>query len=59
MKTHSSYSREDLEGWTDLFAFICNEPENRYEKVDKFIRMAVSKRKIIRYRDLFAKKDQK
>lgn len=59
MKTHSSYSREDLEGWTDLFAFICNEPENRYEKVDKFIRMAVSKRKIIRYRDLFAKNDQK
>lgn len=50
---HGGYAREDLQGWVDLFWFIWSDPESRYDKVGKFLEMAVSRKKIIRYRDFY------
>ena len=33
------------------------EPRNRYEKAARLIKMAVYANKVIRYRDLYGKKD--
>lgn len=50
-KSHGSYNRDNLQDWLNLFWFIMNEPNDKYDKVLKFIQLAIKKRKIIRYRD--------
>ena len=50
-KSHGSYNRDNLQDWLNLFWFITNEPQNKYDKVLRFIQIAVKKRKVIRYRD--------
>ena len=39
------------------FWLIWGEPRNRYEKASRLIKMAISANKVIRYRDLYGKKD--
>lgn len=56
LRAHKGFRREGLQDWLNLFWFIWSDPENRYEKVVKFIEMAISEKKVIRYRDFFAKK---
>ena len=57
LRSHGGYARRDLQGWLNLFWFIWSEPRNRYEKAARLIKMAISANKIIRYRDLYGKKD--
>ena len=56
LRSHGGFAREDLQGWCDLFWFIWPDPANRTEKAARFIEMAVSAKKRIKYRDVFGKK---
>lgn len=56
LRSHGGFAREDLQGWCNLFWFIWSDPANRMEKVARFIEMAVSTKKRIKYRDVFRKK---
>ena len=56
LRSHASFKRKDLQGWLNLFWFIWSDPPSRAEKVAKFIEMAVSERKRIKYRDVYGKK---
>lgn len=37
MKAHGGYDRDNLQDWMNLIWFIISKPNNRYEKIDKFI----------------------
>ena len=50
-KTILGYDRHDPSGKNS------GEPRNRYEKASRLIKMAISANKVIRYRDLYRKKD--
>lgn len=56
VRMHVGFSRADLQGWCDLFWFIWSEPSSRMDKIKKFLEMAVSTRKRIKFRDVFVKK---
>ena len=56
MNAHGGYDRDNLQDWMNLIAFILSEPINRYEKVVKFIEMAVNSDSKLTYRDLMSKK---
>lgn len=58
-REHNGYDRDDLQGWLNLFWFIMNDPEDKYDKVLEFIRLAISSSKRIRYRDVMSKNDDK
>jgi transposase-like protein len=53
LNAHSSFLREDLQGYLNLFAFITNPPVNLLEKVELVIKMAFENPKVLRYRDFF------
>lgn len=59
LRSHGGFAREDLQGWCDLFWFIWSDPANRMEKAARFIEMAVSTKRRIKYRDVFRKKGDK
>ena len=59
MRQHGGYNRDDLQDWMNLISFILNDPKDRYEKVDKFINMALSSPIRVRYRDVMLKKRRK
>ena len=48
---HSGFSREELQGWLNLFCFYWNTNGNAFEKAQVFIEMAVKMRRKLRYRD--------
>lgn len=50
-KTILGYDRHDPSGKNS------GDPKNRYEKASTLIKMAISANKVIRYRDLYGKKD--
>lgn len=51
IKNHGSFKRDNLQDWLNLISFILNKPNNRYEKVAKFIKMAIYNKKCIRFRE--------
>ena len=53
LNAHSSFLREDLQGYLNLFAFISNPPVDLLEKVELVIKMAFENPRVLRYRDLF------
>ena len=55
MREHGGFSRDDLQDWMNLIWFIMSPPHNRYEKVKKFIDMALSEPLKVRYRDVMCK----
>lgn len=55
MKEHGGYDREHLQDWMNLFWFIMNEPKDRYDKVLKFIRLAIISPKRVKYREVMPK----
>lgn len=60
MRQHLAYDRDDLQDWLNLFWFIyTNQGISIDDKVKKFLRMAVLTRKVIRFREVFAKKTEK
>ena len=60
MRQHHAYDRDDLQEWLNLFWFIyTNLGISLDDKVKEFLRMAVLTRKVIRFREGFAKKTDK
>lgn len=59
IRNHGAYDREHLQDWLNLFWFIMNEPKDKYDKVLKFIEMAVLSPKRVRYRDAMSSKHSK
>lgn len=59
MKAHGGYDRDNLQDWLNLFWFMTNGPEDRYDKVLRFIELAISAPKVVRFRDVMLKKSTK
>ena len=57
IRQHGSYDRDNLQDWMNLFYFIMNEPNDKYDKVLKFIQLAINSPKRVKYRDAMCKKD--
>ena len=53
LNAHSSFLRENLQGYLNLFAFITNPPVDLLEKVELLIKMAFENPKLLRFRDFF------
>jgi len=54
LNTHSSFNREDLQGYLNLFAFVTNPPVDLLEKVELVIKSAFENPKSLRYRDYYS-----
>lgn len=59
MKAHGGYNRSNLQDYMNLISFLLNKPEDRYEKVDQFINMALYSPIRVKYRDVMSKKEAK
>lgn len=51
MKNHGGYERRHLQDWMNLFWFIMNGSEDKFDKVKKFLELAIKTRKRVKYRD--------
>ena len=51
LNAHSGFIRNDLQDYLNLFAFIMNPPNDKHEKVEKFMNQALNCRITRRYRD--------
>jgi transposase-like protein len=51
LSRHGGYSRENLQDWLNLFAFIFNTPGDKYQKAQIFIEMAIKMRMRLRFRE--------
>ena len=56
MSRHGSYDRDDIQDWCNLFSFIWNHHGNVAEAVVDFLKIAISTKKIIKYRSVMGKK---
>jgi len=54
LNAHSSFLRDDLQGYLNLFALVTNPPGNLLEKVELVIKMAFENPKSLRYRDFYS-----
>ena len=50
---HTSFNRDSIQGYLNLFAFVMNPPSNHLEKVELIIDLAFRNRKILRYREFY------
>jgi len=50
LKAHSGFMRKDLQDYLNLFCFIMNPPNNKYEKLEKLLNLAVHYPKTHRFR---------
>ena len=55
MRSHGGYSRDDAQCWCDLFAFAVNHHGDRRSFVKDMILLAISTRKVMRYRETMKK----
>ena len=51
IKMHGGYDRDNTQDWLNLFWFIANGVEDKYDKVTKFIDTALKSNNVVRYRD--------
>lgn len=51
--THSSFNRDDLQGYLNLFAFVSNPPSDLLEKVELVIKTAFQYPQMLRFRDYY------
>lgn len=59
IKAHGGYDRNNLQDWLNLFWFITNGPEDRYDKVLLFVEKAILAPKRVRYRNVMSHKRTK
>ena len=50
---HTSFARDRLQGYLNLFSYVMNPPENPLEKVEVLLDLAFHNPKTLRYRDFF------
>jgi hypothetical protein len=48
--SHSGFIRDGIQDYLNLFCFISNPPEDKFEKVEKFMRWAMLFPDLCRYR---------
>ena len=53
LNAHSSFNRDNMQGYLNLFAFVTNPPADMLEKVDLVVKMAFQNPKSLRYRDFY------
>ena len=51
MRRHPGFSRDDLPGYLDLFSYIHNPPQDKYEKVENLIKRILENPNSLKYRD--------
>lgn len=56
MKQHGGYNRDNLQDWMNLIWFILSSPNDVYEKIEKFFKIALVTPKRVKYRDVMFKK---
>ena len=56
LNANSSFDREDLQSYLNLFCFIMNPPDEELDKVGLLVKWVLSEEKILRYRAFYAKK---
>jgi transposase-like protein len=54
LNAHSSFLRDDLQGYLNLFSLVANPPDEMLEKVELVIISAFSNPKMLRYRDFYS-----
>ena len=54
LNTHSSFKRDDIQGYLNLFAFVTNPLGDLLEKVELVIKTAFENSKSLRYRDYYS-----
>ena len=59
LRAHGGFDRDNLQDWLNLFWFIHNGPNDRYDKVLYFIQLAISSLKRMKYRDVMSKGSNK
>lgn len=57
MREHGGFDRDHLQDWMNLFWFIQNGSNDRYDKVLDFIKLAITVPNRVKYRDVMSKKD--
>ena len=53
---HTSFNRDSLQGYLNLFSFVMNPPSDHLEKVETLIDLAFRKSITLRYRDFYGVK---
>jgi hypothetical protein len=53
---HTSFNRDKIQGYLNLFAFVMNPPSNHLEKVEIILNLAFRNHKILRYREFYGVK---
>ena len=53
LNAHSGFSRDDLQNYLNLYAFVINPPSDHLEKVEKIINLVFENPKSLKYRDQF------
>lgn len=53
LNAHSSFSRDDLQNYLNLYSFVINPPVDHLEKVEKIINLVFENPKSLKYRDQF------
>ena len=53
---HTSFNRDKLQGFLNLFSFVMNPPSNHLEKAEILMNLAFKNLKTLRYRDFYAAK---
>lgn len=50
---HTSFNRDRIQGYLNLFAFVMNPPENHLEKVELLLDLAFKNPITLRYREFY------
>ena len=53
LNAHSGFSRDDLQNYLNLYAFVINPPSDHLEKVERIINLVFENPKSLKYRDQF------
>lgn len=53
LNAHSSFKRDDLQGYLNLFSLVTNPPDEMLEKVALVVKLAFSNPKTLRYREFY------
>jgi len=51
---HTSFNRDKIQGYLNLFSFVMNPPLNHLEKVELILDLAFRNPKTLRYRDFYS-----
>jgi len=50
LRAHSGFMRSEIQSYLNIFSVIMNQPENKYEKVEKLLFRAMDFPILLRYR---------